>query len=162
PAGRLRPVRPGRQEPGRGGGDPRLEGRHHLRHPGPRPAAAARPAGAARHSAVGRARRPGAHGRARPRARLGDRHAARRPPAALPAPRLLKGAPAPRLSPTRRALAALLLVLTLGAGALAWRAGPRPDSGDGEAAKAPEKAKGALDAHGDPLPPGAVGRLGTL
>src|SRR5262249_57181063 len=57
---------------------------------------------------------------------------------------LLQGITDAMLSTKRKALTALLLVLTLAAGALAWRAGPRPASGDGEAAKPEKKANPAL------------------
>jgi RNA polymerase sigma factor (sigma-70 family) len=72
---------------------------------------------------------------------------------------LLKAGTTALLSTKLKALTALLLALALAATALAWRAAP-PTAGS--VGKPPEKAKVSLDAQGDPLPPGAVGRLGTL
>ncbi|HKB42046.1 MAG TPA: sigma-70 family RNA polymerase sigma factor, partial [Gemmataceae bacterium] len=82
----------------------------------------------------------------------------------LPVASLLKGVINAMFSTKRKALTALLLALVLSGAALAWRsAPPRPLEPLRAAADRPQgQVKAATDAQGDPLPPGAVGRLGTV
>jgi RNA polymerase sigma factor (sigma-70 family) len=77
---------------------------------------------------------------------------------------LAKGAALTMSSTYLKAGAFLLLGLAFAAGAAALgRQSARPPLANRTlAAKAEEKPKFATDAHGDPLPPGAVGRLGTI
>src|SRR5262249_55908083 len=55
----------------------------------------------------------------------------------------------------------LLAAVCLGGGGLLWTA-PRPDALPQEGTPGPKAEPGKVDRLGDPLPPGAVARLGTL
>jgi RNA polymerase sigma factor (sigma-70 family) len=78
---------------------------------------------------------------------------------------LVKGVTDTMMSTKMKAVTALLLTVAIaaGAGAVARQAPPPPAEPDRAApARADEKAKPSADAQGDPLPDGAVDRLGTV